>query len=141
MRWRPAGAGLVLALCMLGACADARVDAIRVRAKPSAAVERPRVVAAAPIEVHGPPAEARLDPETAATPAAAEVVRTLATLRDSIVETRYQGRRDGDGGFGFGTLLFVTDETGETIAYGWHGERSLEWGFMPARVIYGRVAR
>ncbi len=43
------------------------------------------------------------------------------------------------GGFGFGTLMFVTDDGGETIAYGWHGERSLEWGFMPAKVIYGRV--
>ena len=49
--------------------------------------------------------------------------------------------RDGDGGFGFGTMLFVTDDTGETIAYGWHGLNSLKWGFMPARVIYGRVTR
>jgi hypothetical protein len=50
--------------------------------------------------------------------------------------------RDGEGGFGFGTMLFLTDaDTGETIAYGWHGVRSLEWGFMPARVIYGRVTK
>ncbi len=49
--------------------------------------------------------------------------------------------RDGVGGFGFGTMLFLTDDTGETVAYGWHGLRSLEWGFMPARVIYGRVER
>lgn len=48
---------------------------------------------------------------------------------------------DGEGGFGFGTMLFATDAKGETIGYGWHGYRSLEWGFMPARVIYGRVTR
>jgi hypothetical protein len=48
---------------------------------------------------------------------------------------------DGIGGFGFGTMLFVTNADGETIAYGWHGLDSLAWGFMPARVIYGRVAR
>ncbi len=48
---------------------------------------------------------------------------------------------DGDGGFGFGTMLFATDKNGETIGYGWHGDRSLEWGFMPAKVIYGRVMR
>ena len=47
--------------------------------------------------------------------------------------------RDSGGGFGFGTLMFATDDTGETYAYGWHGEKSLEWGFMPAKVIYGRV--
>ncbi len=51
-------------------------------------------------------------------------------------DTRAQG---SEGGFGFGTLLFVTDETGETIAYGWHGARSLEWGFMPAKVLFGRL--
>lgn len=45
------------------------------------------------------------------------------------------------GGFGFGTLMFLTDDSGETIAYGWHGEKSLEWGFMPAKVIYGRVSK
>jgi hypothetical protein len=49
--------------------------------------------------------------------------------------------RDGDGGFGFGTILLATDASGETIGYGWHGQRSLEWGFMPARVIYGRVTQ
>jgi len=49
--------------------------------------------------------------------------------------------RDGEGGFGFGTMLFETDDDGETVGYGWHGHRSLEWGFMPAKVIYGRVTR
>ncbi len=53
-------------------------------------------------------------------------------------DTREQ---EGEGGFGFGTLLFATNEDGETVGYGWHGERSLQWGFMPAKVIYGRVTR
>ncbi len=49
--------------------------------------------------------------------------------------------QEGEGGFGFGTMLFATNELGETVGYGWHGERSLEWGFMPAEVLYGRVSR
>ncbi len=49
--------------------------------------------------------------------------------------------REEGGGFGFGTLLFATDEDGKTIAYGWHGVKSLEWGFMPAYVNFGRVVR
>jgi hypothetical protein len=49
--------------------------------------------------------------------------------------------RDTEGGFGFGTLLFATDENGKTIAYGWHGVKSLQWGFMPAYVNFGRVVR
>jgi hypothetical protein len=49
--------------------------------------------------------------------------------------------RDSGGGFGFGTLLFATDDEGKTIAYGWHGVKSLEWGFMPAYVNFGRVVR
>ncbi|MCL4228985.1 MAG: CHAP domain-containing protein [Myxococcales bacterium] len=43
---------------------------------------------------------------------------------------------DGGGGFGFGTMLFVTDDTGEVTAYGWFGTASS--GLMPARVIFGR---
>lgn len=43
---------------------------------------------------------------------------------------------DSLGGFGFGTMVFVTDDTGEVIAYGWFGTES--GGFMPARVIFGR---
>ena len=53
-------------------------------------------------------------------------------------DTRVQ---QSEGGFGFGTILFATNEDGETTGYGWHGERSLEWGFMPAKVIYGRVSK
>lgn len=46
---------------------------------------------------------------------------------------------DGIGGFGFGTMMFVNDETGKTIAYGWHGTNS--GGYLPTHVVYGRVVR
>lgn len=46
---------------------------------------------------------------------------------------------DGVGGFGFGTMMFVNDESGKTIAYGWYGTRSR--GYMPTHVVYGRVTR
>ena len=45
---------------------------------------------------------------------------------------------DDDGGFGFGTMVFVTDEHGVVTAYGWHGTRS-PW-LMPTTVIFGRVS-
>ena len=47
--------------------------------------------------------------------------------------------RDSEGGFGFGTFLFVNDENGDTIAYGWFGTASR--GFLPTKVAYGRVTR
>ena len=43
---------------------------------------------------------------------------------------------DGPGGFGFGTMVFVTDDAGEVTHYAWFGTASL--GLMPARVIFGR---
>ena len=46
---------------------------------------------------------------------------------------------DGEGGFGFGTMMFVNDESGKTIAYGWYGTDSR--GYMPTHVVYGRVTR
>ncbi len=46
---------------------------------------------------------------------------------------------DGIGGFGFGTMMFVNDEAGETIAYGWHGTNSA--GYLPTHVAYGRITR
>ena len=46
---------------------------------------------------------------------------------------------DDDGGFGFGTMMFIQDESGQTIAYGWYGTRSA--GYMPTHVVYGRVTR
>ena len=44
---------------------------------------------------------------------------------------------DDDGGFGFGTMVFVTDARGVVIAYGWFGTRS-PW-LMPTTVLFGRV--
>lgn len=45
---------------------------------------------------------------------------------------------DGIGGFGFGTMMFVTDEDGEVQAYGWFGTES--GGLMPTHVVFGRLA-
>lgn len=74
---------------------------------------------------------------------------------------------DSDGGFGFGTMVFVTGDDGEVMAYAWFGTEYLPrsrvqrvrvgerrdivgtidtlpselwpWlGFMPARVVFGR---
>lgn len=45
---------------------------------------------------------------------------------------------DPEGGFGFGTMLFVTDDTGEVQGYGWFGTES--WGIAPTHVVFGRVA-
>ncbi|HVV85941.1 MAG TPA: hypothetical protein VHE35_22935 [Kofleriaceae bacterium] len=44
---------------------------------------------------------------------------------------------DDDGGFGFGTMVFVTDEQGVVTSYGWIGTRS-PW-LMPTTVLFGRV--
>lgn len=44
---------------------------------------------------------------------------------------------DEDGGFGFGTMVFVTDERGVVTSYGWHGTRSA-W-LIPTTVVFGRV--
>ncbi len=45
---------------------------------------------------------------------------------------------DPDGGFGIGTMLFVTDGSGVVRWYGWIGLDS-PW-LMPATVLFGRVA-
>lgn len=44
---------------------------------------------------------------------------------------------EGKGGFGSGTLLFVTDETGRAYAYGWFGARSR--GVIPTDIVFGRL--
>jgi hypothetical protein len=44
---------------------------------------------------------------------------------------------DGIGGFGFGTMVFVTDADGEVQGYGWHGTDSA--GTLPTHVVFGRV--
>lgn len=47
-------------------------------------------------------------------------------------------KRDGDGGFGFGTMMFFTNGAGKTFAYGWQGTNNR---FMPTHVVYGRVTQ
>lgn len=51
-------------------------------------------------------------------------------------DTRQNG--DGDGGLGFGTLLFLTDDKGDVMAYGWSGTWS-EW-YVMTKVVFGRVS-
>ena len=46
---------------------------------------------------------------------------------------------EGEGGFGFGTLLFVTDELGQAFAYGWFGTRSR--GVIRTDIVFGRPSR
>jgi hypothetical protein len=46
-------------------------------------------------------------------------------------------RGDSVTGFGFGTMVFLTDDRGEAIAYGWYGVQSR--GFLPTRIIFGRI--
>ncbi len=50
---------------------------------------------------------------------------------------QHDTRGETDTGFGFGTMVFVTDERGEAIAYGWYGTQSA--GFMPTRILFARV--
>ncbi|MEZ4380147.1 MAG: hypothetical protein R3A79_02275 [Nannocystaceae bacterium] len=47
--------------------------------------------------------------------------------------------RDSDGGFGHGTILFLTDENGRGIAYGWFGARSR--GVITTPIAFGRLIR
>lgn len=44
---------------------------------------------------------------------------------------------DADGGFGVGTMLFLTDARGVVVAYGWYGTLS-PW-LLPTTVVFGRV--
>lgn len=46
---------------------------------------------------------------------------------------------DPDGGFGIGTLLFLTDDQGRATQYGWVGTHS-EW-YVVTPVVFGRVHR
>jgi hypothetical protein len=47
--------------------------------------------------------------------------------------------RDDDGGFGLGTVVFLTDGEGRVTSYGWSGTRS-EW-YVVTPVVFGRVHR
>lgn len=46
---------------------------------------------------------------------------------------------DGGGGIGEGTILFMVDENGRGIAYGWHGRRSR--GVIMTDIVFGRLSR
>ncbi|GAB4215937.1 MAG: hypothetical protein OHK0013_41920 [Sandaracinaceae bacterium] len=46
---------------------------------------------------------------------------------------------DEDGGFGFGTLVFLTDEAGRGTSYGWLGTQSE--GYVVTPIVIGRVSR
>lgn len=46
-------------------------------------------------------------------------------------------RSDDETGWGRGTLLFVSDDEGRPIGYGWHGGRS--GGYYETSVVFGRV--
>lgn len=45
----------------------------------------------------------------------------------------------GDGGFGYGTLVFLTDGEGRGTHYGWAGTRS--GGYVVTPILFGRVSR
>lgn len=44
---------------------------------------------------------------------------------------------DGDGGYGHGTMLFVADEDGQVVGYGWRGDPDY---VVEAPVYFGRVS-
>jgi len=46
---------------------------------------------------------------------------------------------DDDGGFGIGTLVFLTDGKGRATSYGWAGTYS-EW-YIVTPIVFGRVSR
>lgn len=46
---------------------------------------------------------------------------------------------DEDGGFGVGTLVFLTDDAGRGASYGWFGTRSE--GYVVTPIFVGRVSR
>jgi hypothetical protein len=46
---------------------------------------------------------------------------------------------DEDGGFGLGTIVFLTDEVGRGASYGWFGTQSE--GYVVTPIVIGRVSR
>jgi hypothetical protein len=46
---------------------------------------------------------------------------------------------DGVGGFGLGTLVFLTDGDGHGTHYGWYGTASE--GYVVTPIVFGRVSR
>ena len=47
-------------------------------------------------------------------------------------------RSDGEGGYGEGTLLVLTNSSGEAIAYGWYGTESD--AVLVTEILFGRPA-
>jgi hypothetical protein len=47
--------------------------------------------------------------------------------------------REGEGGFGHGTLMFMTNEQGKAWAYGWFGTRSR--GVIETDIVFGRLGK
>ena len=62
-------------------------------------------------------------------------------IADSTSSYHQNDSRDpaGEGGFGVGTLVFLTDAEGAATSYGWSGTRS-EW-YVVTPVVFGRVHR
>jgi len=63
------------------------------------------------------------------------------TIVDSTSSSHQNDTRwnDVDGGFGTGTLVFLTDPDGRATSYGWAGTRS-EW-YIVTPIVFGRVSR
>lgn len=58
-----------------------------------------------------------------------------------IDSTRWRHQDDtrgpGEDGFGVGTIMVVTDDSGQPIGYGWHGSDSA--GYYETDIVFGRV--
>ena len=46
---------------------------------------------------------------------------------------------DPDGGFGIGTIVFLTDANGHGTHYGWYG--TVSEGYVVTPIFFGRVSR
>ncbi|MDB4961007.1 MAG: hypothetical protein JWP01_1006 [Myxococcales bacterium] len=64
-------------------------------------------------------------------------VRIVDSTRGSHQDDSRTG--DPDGGFGIGTLVFLTDAEGGATSYGWSGTQS-EW-YIVTPIVFGRVER
>lgn len=62
-----------------------------------------------------------------------------ARIVDSTSEAHKDDTRpvEGEGGWGTGVMLFFTDESGEVIGYGWHGDESDE--LVETHIAIGRI--
>lgn len=76
-----------------------------------------------------------------ATPRAVDDIENAWAVRvvDASRYTHENDTRDpeGEGGWGMGTIMFVTDRTGSPVAYGWFGTKS-RW-VHETSIVFGRV--